>query len=143
MAGSNERTQGDGPLQGLDVKVEVQRMVFQTARLVEKINRGFKFTIGEPTMNDAFGIGKLIFRGLRSPMRNAVELRVKLERLMKARSLMSDLEFDLEVAITAGRVTPEEKAVWDIQFREVARQLDLLVSSLSRRLGDMTEVEKK
>lgn len=131
-------TQRRNPVEGLEVIVEVKRLVCVTARLVEKINRGFKFTIGEPTMRDAFTIGKLVYRGMRMPMRNAGELRAKLERLAKARSMMGDLDFDLEVAITAGRVTPEEKAVWDIKFGEVSGQLDRLVTSLSKRLGDYT-----
>lgn len=126
------------PLQGLDVKVEAQRLVVATAILVQKINNGFKFTIGDRVMNDAWDMGKLTFRGLKTPMRNVPELRTKLDRLTRARSLLGDLEFDLEVAIGAGKVTSEEKAIWDIQFREVRRQLDLLVTSLSKRLADMT-----
>ena len=135
--GRNEATERV-PLQGLDVKVEAQRLIVATALLVEKINRGFKFTIGDRTMDDAFAVGKLTFRGMKSPMKTAADLRTKLDRLTRARSMLGDLEFDLEVAITACRVSPEEKAIWDIQFREVRRQLDLLVTSLSKRLAEMT-----
>ena len=135
MAGRNDN-HPRVPLEGLDAKLDTLRLVRDTAVLVEKMNRGFKFTLGDPTMRDAFTIGHLVHRGLKAPMRCPTELRGKIDLLAKARRILDDLEFDVEVGITAGRVTANEKAIWDIQFRKVRPQLDSLVTSLSRRLAD-------
>lgn len=44
----------------LQIEIDAILLSVVTAQLVEKINRGFKFTIGDATMNEALAQGRYI-----------------------------------------------------------------------------------
>ncbi|WP_163358322.1 hypothetical protein, partial [Dysgonomonas sp. 25] len=49
----------------LQIEIDAVLLSVATAQLVEKINRGFKFTIGEATMKDALEQGRYIRKGVK------------------------------------------------------------------------------
>lgn len=118
-------------LRRLQIEIDAIVLSVTAARLVEKINRGYKFTIGEPLMKEALNQGRLIKKGVR-----AYGAADKLKYFNAAASALDALAYCVEVALCAGKVTAEEKSVFDLQFNAVQSQLQAFAATQTKRLSN-------
>lgn len=115
----------------LQIEIDAILLSVVTAQLVEKINRGFKFTIGDATMNEALAQGRYIKKGVK-----AYDPKTKLKHFNNANEALDALMYNVEVALCAGKVTADEKSVFDSQFEKVQKQLQTFITTQLNRLRD-------
>lgn len=109
----------------LPIVTDSMCLAVETARLVEKINRNFKFTIGEPAMKSVMSAGIHIKRACGK----YVPVRKKVAELNAAQTDLDALLFGVEVALCANQISAEEKAIFDIVYDKVSGQLTGFLSS--------------
>jgi len=112
------------------IEIDSIRLAVTTAELVEKINKGFKFSLGEPTMRAALLSGQLI----RQACCPYVRTGKKVEFLQEAQNALASLGFCMEAILCAGKLTASEKARFDELFDKVDGQLRGFLSSQIARL---------
>lgn len=117
-------------------EVDAIQLTVRVAELVAKVSNKFKYTLGGPAMQAAQRAGSEVGKGLR-----AYALPVKLHHFREADEALGDLRFAVEVLLSAGQVTPEEKAVFDDQFRWTRPQVLSLISSTEHRLSERKRTE--
>lgn len=122
----------------LPIVVDSMCLAVETARLVEKINRNFKFTIGEPAMKSAMSAGIHIKRACGK----YVPVRKKVAELNAAQADLDSLLFGIEVALCANQITAEEKAKFDIIFDKVSGQLTGFLSSQINKLRQSNDARQ-
>ena len=113
-----------------EIEIDSMCLAVVSARLIEKVNRGFKFSFGEPMMKRMADAGALIKHACRrwcSPSR-----RVGL--LAQAQELLEATAFIMDCALCAGAVTAEEKAKYDVLYDKVAGQLAAFLTSQSSKI---------
>jgi len=124
----DERASG---LNLLQIEVDAILLSVMSARLVEKINKGFKFTIGQPIMTEAMNQGRFIKKGIK-----CFKAADKLKFFSAAAGALDALSYGVEVALCAGKVTAEEKAVFDSQFNAVQSQLQAMTAAQAKRVSE-------
>lgn len=115
----------------LQIEVDAILLSVVTARLVEKINRGFKYTIGDTIMKEAMSQGRLIRKGIKT-----FGAADKLKYFNAAAAALDALSYGVEVALCAGNVTAAEKATFDSQFIAVQSQLQAFAATQAKKVRD-------
>ena len=130
MPGTRNQGKAVNPLAGYQqVEVDSLALAVVTARLVEKINRNFKFTFGDCIAKQVAWAGSYIRKGVRT-----MPGRRKVEYLSKACDELEGMLFPVEAVLAAGIITAEEKSAFDICFDKVSSQTHGLLNSQLAKL---------
>lgn len=112
-----------------EIEIDSMCLAVVTARIVEKVNRAFKFSFGEPLMKRMVEAGALVKQACRRwcPPPRRVGL------LAQAQEHLEVAAFIMDCALCAGAVTAGEKAKFDVLYDKVAGQLAAFLTSQSSK----------
>lgn len=130
MAGSRSQGKAMNPLaEYQQVEVDSLALAVVTARLVEKINRNFKFTFGDCIAKQMAWAGSFIRKGVRT-----LPGKRKVEYLSRACDELEGMLFPVEAVLAAGIINAEEKSAFDICYEKVSSQTHGLLNSQIAKL---------
>lgn len=112
-----------------EIEIDSMCLAVVTARLVEKLNRSFKYSFGEPLMSRVVEAGALVKQACRRwcPPPRRVGL------LTRAQEMYEAAGFIVDCALCGGAITAEEKAKFDVLYDKVAGQLQAFLTSQSSK----------
>lgn len=108
-----------------EIEVDTLCLAMVCARLVERINNGFKYSLGEPLMRAMTEAGADISAACGKWVKPAT----RVELLTKARPLLRKVKFVTETAVCGLLITDDEKAMFDVFYDKVSEQLEAFLSS--------------
>lgn len=130
MPGTRNQGKAVNPLAGYQqVEVDSLALAVVTARLVEKINRNFKFTFGDCIAKQMSWAGSYIRKGVRT-----MPGKKKVEYLSRACDELEGMLFPVEATLAAGIITAEEKSAFDVCYDKVSSQTHGLLNSQLAKL---------
>lgn len=125
MPGSRSENKRANPLADFQqIEIDSIALGVVVVRLVEKLNRSFKFTLGDGIMSHAAEAGSYIRMGVRT-----LPGERKVEYLSRAKDEMDGMLYPVDVALAASVISAEEKSAFDICFGRVSAQLHGLLNS--------------
>ena len=113
-----------------EIEIDSMCLTVVAARLVEKLNRNWKFTFGEPLMRRVVEAGALIKQACRRwcPPSRRVGL------LAQAQEWLEAAAFILDCAVCAYAINEDEKSKWDVLYDKVAGQLVAFLTSQNSKV---------
>ena len=99
-------------------------------RLVEKINRGFKYTLGDRMMDASLGAAMDINTAC-----GYCPVRKRARCLESAQEQLLRLETCVKMALVGGQVTVDEKSKFDVFFEDVLGQLQDFLAATNTKIS--------
>lgn len=129
MTGRNDRRRN--PLENYQqIEIDSMKLAVVVFKIVEKVNHGFKFTVGDGMTKDVAALGADVRRAVKY-----VSAPQKVKYLSRAKHSLEELDFLFEVAFFGGIISDEDKVKYDIEQGLVSGQLKAFLSSQSNKMA--------
>lgn len=129
MPGRNDHKKN--PLENYQqIEIDSMKLAVVVFRIVEKVNHGFKFTVGDGMTKTVTALGADVRRAVKY-----ISAPQKVKYLTRAKHSLEELDFLFEVAFFGGIISDDDKVKYDIEQGLVSGQLKAFLSSQSNKMA--------